>query len=90
MALYRYDSDSLDYLRIRFTDLSYFQPDTWFWDLGDGSTFNGGNLTVTLMREKGFIKFASQYPIVIDHTPVTKPSRQARPLQSPISVIVSR
>ncbi len=37
IAKYRYEADSVDYLRLRFTDLSYFRPETWSWDFGDGS-----------------------------------------------------
>ncbi|MEZ4910486.1 MAG: PKD domain-containing protein [Saprospiraceae bacterium] len=37
VAKYRYEPDSIDYLRLRFTDLSYFRPETWVWDFGDGS-----------------------------------------------------
>ncbi|MEZ4912388.1 MAG: PKD domain-containing protein, partial [Saprospiraceae bacterium] len=37
VAKYRYEPDSIDYLRLRFTDLSYFRPETWEWDFGDGS-----------------------------------------------------
>ncbi len=37
IAKYRYEPDTLDHLRIRFTDLSYFRPETWSWDFGDGS-----------------------------------------------------
>jgi hypothetical protein len=37
IAKYRYEADSIDYLRLRFTDLSYFRPETWSWDFGDGS-----------------------------------------------------
>jgi len=37
IAKYRYEPDTIDHLRIRFTDLSYFRPDTWSWDFGDGS-----------------------------------------------------
>jgi len=37
IAKYRYEADSIDYLRLRFTDLSYFRPETWSWDYGDGS-----------------------------------------------------
>ncbi|MBK8627230.1 MAG: T9SS type A sorting domain-containing protein [Saprospiraceae bacterium] len=37
IAKYRYEVDSIDYLRLRFTDLSYFRPEKWSWDLGDGS-----------------------------------------------------
>ena len=37
IAKYRYEPDTIDYLRLRFTDLSYFRPETWSWDFGDGS-----------------------------------------------------
>jgi hypothetical protein len=37
IAKYRYEPDTMDYKRIRFTDLSYFRPETWSWDFGDGS-----------------------------------------------------
>ncbi|MFZ1705566.1 MAG: PKD domain-containing protein [Saprospiraceae bacterium] len=37
VAKFRYEPDSNDYKRIRFTDLSYFRPETWSWDFGDGS-----------------------------------------------------
>jgi len=37
IAKYRYEADSTDHLRLRFTDLSYFRPETWSWDFGDGS-----------------------------------------------------
>lgn len=30
-------NDSIDPLTIRFTDLSFFEPDTWTWDFDDGS-----------------------------------------------------
>ena len=37
IAKYRYEADSIDFLRLRFIDLSYFRPETWSWDFGDGS-----------------------------------------------------
>jgi hypothetical protein len=37
LAKYRYEPDTIEYKRIRFTDLSYFRPETWSWDFGDGS-----------------------------------------------------
>ncbi len=37
IAKYRYEPDTIDHLRIRFTDLSYFRPETWSWNFGDGS-----------------------------------------------------
>ena len=41
VAKYRYEQDSTDYLDIRFTDLSYYRPEIWEWDFGDGTTFTG-------------------------------------------------
>lgn len=38
IAKYRYEQDTIDYLKVRFTDLSYFRPESWLWDFGDGST----------------------------------------------------
>ncbi len=38
VALFRYDmEDTLSPLQQTFTDLSYYEPDTWFWDFGDGT-----------------------------------------------------
>ncbi len=37
IAKYRYEPDTINHLMIRFTDLSYFRPETWSWDFGDGS-----------------------------------------------------
>lgn len=37
VAKFRYEADTLDHLQLRFTDLSYFRPETWNWDFGDGS-----------------------------------------------------
>jgi uncharacterized membrane protein len=37
IAKYRYEADTIDHQRIRFTDLSYFRPEVWSWDFGDGS-----------------------------------------------------
>jgi PKD domain/Secretion system C-terminal sorting domain len=41
IAKYRYEADTLDHLKVRFTDLSYFRPEHWTWDFGDGTTFDG-------------------------------------------------
>lgn len=35
IARFRYEQDSSDYLKFDFTDLSFYQPDTWFWEFGD-------------------------------------------------------
>lgn len=41
VAKFRYEQDTSDHLRLRFTDLSYFGPDRWEWDFGDSLTFDG-------------------------------------------------
>lgn len=38
IAKYRYEQDTSQYLKVRFTDLSYYVPQKWHWDFGDGST----------------------------------------------------
>lgn len=41
VAWWRYEPDNDFYWQtIRFTDLSYFDPETWYWDFGDGDTSN--------------------------------------------------
>jgi PKD domain len=37
IAKFRYDQDTTDYLSVRFTDLSYYEPAEWAWDFGDGT-----------------------------------------------------
>ncbi len=41
VAKFRYEQDTINHLNVRFTDLSYFRPETWHWDFGDGTTFEG-------------------------------------------------
>ena len=41
IALFRYAQDSSDHLNVRFTDLSYYRPESWTWDFGDGSSYDG-------------------------------------------------
>lgn len=41
IAKFRYEQDTIDYLKVRFTDLSYFRPESWHWDFGDGTTTTG-------------------------------------------------
>lgn len=36
VSKWRYEPDTSDYLTINYTDLSYFEPDEWTWDFGDG------------------------------------------------------
>ncbi len=38
VANFRADQDTLDYLDFQFQDLSYYEPSTWSWDFGDGTT----------------------------------------------------
>lgn len=41
IAKFRYEQDTMDYLNVRFTDISYYDPQIWEWDFGDGTTYNG-------------------------------------------------
>jgi len=36
VSWWRYEQDTLDPLAVEFRDLSYYEPDTWVWDFGDG------------------------------------------------------
>jgi PKD repeat protein len=36
-AWYRYQQDTLDFLNVSFHDLSYYEPENWSWNFGDGS-----------------------------------------------------
>ncbi len=38
IAKFRYGQDTLDYLQVEFTDLSYYEPAEWQWDFGDNTT----------------------------------------------------
>jgi PKD repeat protein len=38
IAKFRYEQDTLDYLQVEFTDLSYYEPAEWSWDFGDNTT----------------------------------------------------
>jgi PKD repeat protein len=35
VAEFRYNQDTTNYLKINFTDLSYYEPTQWHWDFGD-------------------------------------------------------
>lgn len=41
VANFRYAQDTTDALTLRLTDLSYFRPESWEWDFGDGTYFSG-------------------------------------------------
>ena len=38
VARWRYEQDTTDVLHIAFRDLSYFEPDSWRWRFGDGTS----------------------------------------------------
>jgi hypothetical protein len=38
LAAFRYDRDSSNALRIEFTELADYEPETWYWEFGDGDT----------------------------------------------------
>lgn len=38
LAAFRHDRDSGNYLRIEFTELADYAPETWYWTFGDGDT----------------------------------------------------
>jgi len=35
---YWYEQDSLDFLSVQFWDVSFFRPEEWSWDFGDGNS----------------------------------------------------
>jgi len=41
VAKFRFEADTINHLRVRFTDLSYFRPESWRWKFGDGKSWNG-------------------------------------------------
>jgi len=40
-AGFRLEADTSNHRNIRFTDVSFFEPDDWTWDFGDGTTYTG-------------------------------------------------
>jgi hypothetical protein len=40
VAEFRYNQDSSQYLKMEFTDLSYYEPKEWHWNYGDISSMN--------------------------------------------------
>lgn len=38
IAWFRYQRDTMDSLSVRFHDLSYYEPTSWSWDFGDGTS----------------------------------------------------
>ena len=41
VAKFRYEVDTLNPLNVRFTDLSYYEPEEWMWNFDDGSKYDG-------------------------------------------------
>jgi hypothetical protein len=55
VSWWRYEEDQPgDWFKIRFTDLSYFNPETWHWDFDDGTTSDERNPVHTF--ESGLYK----------------------------------
>jgi len=38
VSRYWYEQDSLDFLSVQFWDVSFFRPEEWSWDFGDGNS----------------------------------------------------
>ncbi|HLF65857.1 MAG TPA: PKD domain-containing protein [Saprospiraceae bacterium] len=43
VARFRHEAEENDLSTIRFTDLSYYGPEIWEWDFGDGATAGGAD-----------------------------------------------
>jgi hypothetical protein len=89
-AWYRALRDSIDTLEYRFTDLSYFNPDAWSWDFGDGTSTNlerhpvhsfdatgTYNVCLTVSNAYGVDTFCRQYYIGVP--PPVNPVAEAKP-----------
>jgi len=50
-AKFRYEQDTIDYLTVGFTDLSYYEPATWQWDFGDNITSQDTSPVHTFMQD---------------------------------------
>ncbi len=50
VAKYRYEQDTLNYLQVEFTDLSYYEPAQWHWDFGDNTTSQDTSPVHTFME----------------------------------------
>ena len=44
IAMFRYTQDTANFLKIEFTDLSYYEPTEWLWDFGDPSSSEPKNI----------------------------------------------
>ncbi len=58
IAKYRYEQpaplgDTLDYLRVEFTDLSYYEPAEWHWDFGHGNATSQDTSPVHVFPQAG-------------------------------------
>ncbi len=58
VAKYRYEQpaplgDTLDYLQVEFTDLSYYEPAQWHWDFGHGNATSQDTSPVHVFPQVG-------------------------------------
>ncbi len=53
VAKYRYEQDTLDYLQVEFTDLSYYEPAEWHWDFGHGNATSQDTSPVHVFPQAG-------------------------------------
>jgi len=51
VAKFRYEQDTIDYLTVGFTDLSYYEPATWQWDFGDNIASQDTSPVHTFMQD---------------------------------------
>jgi PKD repeat protein len=55
-AWYRYEKDTLNKLKVEFTDLSFYEPKEWSWDFGDGSLMSKDTSPVHIFSKKANYK----------------------------------
>ena len=52
----RFEADTANHLRVRFTDLSYFRPETCRWRFSDGKSWNGTTDALAYLAQNGSYK----------------------------------
>jgi Secretion system C-terminal sorting domain/PKD domain len=52
ISLFRFDQDTLNTASVEFTDLSYYEPEKWEWDFGDGSPKSYEQEPIHLFKNK--------------------------------------
>ncbi len=52
-AWYRYEQDTIDPLQVEFRDLSFYEPNNWSWDFGDGTPMSTERHPVHLYDSAG-------------------------------------